>query len=171
MHAGAVSLTDDKQQKTQKDDEMDDGPITGLKTTEFPAKSWRRLGFSQHLWEGIPESRGRVGESPEAKLFFGMVFIHTWNTKVRLRRWSKRLWWFLMSNQLLKTLWSCATKAVLRQWKNLVVNTILHRKPVEIFQDSLNVFSLLCQSHNPCCCVLCKLKTVQFPSPHKQLLQ
>ena len=41
---------------------------------EFPAKSWRRLRFSQHLREGIPESGNRIGESPEAGLLFWYGF-------------------------------------------------------------------------------------------------
>ena len=49
---------------------------------------------SHCMKEGIPESGDRVGESPEAELPFGMVFIHAWTTQVKLRRWSQRLWWF-----------------------------------------------------------------------------
>ena len=69
---------------------------------EFLRKSWRRFRFSQRLREGIPELGGRIGESPEAELLFGMVSTHTWNTTATLRRWwSKRPWWSMARNQLL----------------------------------------------------------------------
>ena len=136
---------------------MDGSAITGFKkqmSLEFLQKaeedsdpfSTRGRAF-QSLW-------GRVGESLEAEPLFGVVFIHTWNTKARLRRQSKRLWWFIARNQLLKMLWSCVTEAVVCQWKSLVVNTILHRQPVEVFQDRLDLSSLLCQCKTPCCCFL-----------------
>ena len=67
-----------------------------------------------------------------------MVFIDTWNKAARPR--SKRSWWSIASNQFLKILWSCATEAVARQWKeNLVVNKILHKEPAEVFGDTLKV--------------------------------
>ena len=86
--------------------------------------------------KGIPES----GSSVEAELLFGMVFIHTWNTKARLKRRSKISCWFMVRNQLLKILWSCATEAVVHEWKNLVVDAILQKKPEEGLRDSLGVF-------------------------------
>ena len=78
----------------------------------------------------------------------------------------------LVRNQQFQILCSCATEAVVRQRKNLVVSRILHRKPVEVLQDRLDESSPLCQCQNPCCCVLHKLKMVsRLGSPHKLLLQ
>ena len=49
VHAGAVSLPDDKQQKhTEKDEEMDDCAITGLKTSESSV-SCEKLKKTQSL--------------------------------------------------------------------------------------------------------------------------
>ena len=93
---------------------------------------------------------GRVGDIPETRTLFAMVFIHIWNTKASLRMWSKRLWWMiLVRNKLLTVLWSFATEVVVRQWKNLVVNTVLLRKPVKFFSRQA-------------CCVLSSLSVSQF---------
>lgn len=62
--------------------------------------------------------------------------------KARLRRLSKGLWWIIARNQFLKILWSSCMPV-----KTLLINTFLHRKPVEVFQGWLDVLSLLGQCH------------------------
>ena len=93
----------------ENDKEVNEGASTGVKRSEsFSANIWRRLILSVPHG-GHSRSRSRVGEIHEAELPIGTVFIHTLNAEVRLRKWSRRLWWFIARNQLLKILWSCAT--------------------------------------------------------------
>ena len=61
----------------------------------------------------------------------------------------------LVRNQQFQILCSCATEAVVRQRKNLVVNMILHRKPVEFFFETGLMSSLLFVSVTVLAAVFC----------------
>ena len=154
-----------------KDKEMDDGAITGLKTS----KSWvscKKPKKTQRLSapeECIPDSRARVEERPETELLFGMVFFHTSNMKARLRRRLTRSWCFKVMNQLLKKLWSCATEMVVHKWKTLVSIRSFTGSQWRFFKTGLVFVSVTILT--AVFCTSGRQHSSQPGSPHEQLLQ
>ena len=133
-------MINNEKHKRKKKKRRDDDAITGLKTSE-PRVSGEKRKKSPIL--STPEGGHSIiwGQELQKALkpncFFKYGFIHTWNRTARLGRRSKRSWWLIA-----RKIWSCVSEAVIRQWKNLVVNAVLYWKRVQVL--TLPVQSSLC---------------------------